>query len=101
MGNKSISLENRIRFILSNYDENFYKCDCGKTFTFNKYCRFCPVDRSNMKHRKHSLEVRRKMRLSAIKNLNNQSYRFRYKKFAPAYNPRACQLFRKLNKEND
>jgi len=62
-----VKLSNRILFIVNgNYDLNFIKCDCGKNYTFNKYCRYCSEPKRNMVGKHHTPETKNKIRIKSI-----------------------------------
>lgn len=93
---KKMTLPEKMRFITEyNYDVHKIKCNCGKTYTWNKYCRYCPIDRSNMANRKHSTETKKKQRLSTIeyiKTMNGQ--------LAPRYNVKSIPIIEQYGKQN-
>jgi len=68
------NFSHRIRFIIE-YDLTleFLKCTCGKKYTWTKYCRYCPDYKRNQLGKPHTEETKRKMRLSTLEYLKQQS----------------------------
>jgi hypothetical protein len=91
-----VKLPQRLVFIIDgNYDINFAKCECGNTYTFNKYCRYCPVNKSNPANRKQSAETKRKRRLSAIKYISKMKGQC-----APRYNIDSIPIIEQYGKDH-
>lgn len=87
---------NRIKFIVERLgDIENIKCKCGNRYTFNKYCRVCSEPKLTINcGRKHSKESIRKMRISAIGNIENRAGQV-----YPAYNLNSIPIIEAKAKE--
>lgn len=84
----------RLEFIVHfNYNLDLLKCNCGKSYTFNKRCRYCPLPR--LEFRPHKQESKQKIRLSTIKYLSNIKGQL-----APRYNKNSIPIIEQYGKEN-
>jgi hypothetical protein len=91
---KKMSLPNKIKFILEyDCDIEKLKCSCGKTYTFNRYCRHCPDYHSTCKA--HSKKTIKKIRLSTIKYIKSSTGQC-----APRYNKTSIPIIEAYGKEN-
>jgi len=94
---KSITLPQRLTFIVEfNYDLEKCKCYCGHTYTFNKYCRYCPIDRSHVKDMIRDSKYRLKCRLGAIAYLEKC-----HGQLAPRYNINSIPIIESYGKEHN
>ena len=81
------NFSHRIRFIVEhNVNLEALKCSCGKKYTWTKYCRYCPDYKRNQLGKPHTEETKRKMRLSTLEYLKQQSGQI-----SPRYNKRSIQ----------
>lgn len=68
------SFTKRITFIVDlDYDIEQLKCDCGKTYTWNKYCRKCSAPKKTWLGKKHTKSTKKKQRISTLKYLEKQN----------------------------
>jgi len=84
-----------------NADISKLQCECGKTYTWNSYCRYCPAH-SNSTHpsrthsigKRHTDATKMKCRVSALnflEKLNGQ--------LVPRYNPNSIPIIEKVASE--
>lgn len=92
--NRFSSLPSRIKIIiLYEYDISKLKCNCGKSYSFTGRCRYCPLPRLDF--RAHSIETRKKIRLSTIQYLQKC-----VGQLVPRYNVESISLIEQYGKEN-
>lgn len=88
------SFTGRIKFIIQfNCNLELLKCNCGKSYTFENRCRYCPLPRLDF--RAHSNETRKKIRLSTIKYLSSLKGQL-----APRYNKNSISIIEQYGNEN-
>lgn len=88
------SFTKRLEFIVHvNYNLDVLKCNCGKNYTFNKRCRYCPLPR--LEFRPHSQESKQKIRLATIKYLSNLKGQL-----APRYNKNSIEIIEQYGKQH-
>lgn len=86
----------RIRFIVEHNGKiEKLKCDCGITYTWNKYCRKCPAPKKTWLGKSHTKNTKKKQRISTLKYLENQSGQIQ-----PRYNIKSIPLIEEYGKEN-
>jgi hypothetical protein len=69
------------------------KCECGKVFNWEKYCRQCPEPRKSFLGKKHTEATKNKMRVSTIKYIESLNG-----KLAPRYNQNSITKIEKVAK---
>lgn len=86
----------RIKFIIyHNCDISKLTCQCGKKLTWNKYCRYCPEYHKNQLGKPHSVETKRKMRISTLKYLSETQGQV-----VPRYNKRSIKIIEEFGKKH-
>lgn len=86
----------RIKFIVEhNCDITKLRCNCGKKLTWTKYCRFCPEYHMTHLGKSHSVETKRKMRISALKYLKELNGQI-----VPRYNKNSIKLIEEFGKKH-
>jgi len=106
-----VNFTKRIKFIVEyKYDIKKLKCECGRTYTFGKYCRYCPNPKRTQLNKPHteeekqklrkpkSKEGRKNIRLGAIKRIKKNSIDGQC---TPNYNPDACKYFNLLMEQTN
>lgn len=84
----------RIKFIIDhNCDINKLKCECGKKYTWNTYCRYCPEPRKTFTNKKHTIETKLKMRLSALEKIEQCNGQL-----SPRYNKNSIKIIEEYGK---
>jgi len=84
----------RILFLVEkNADVQKLLCKCGKRYTWNTYCRYCPEYHVTCKS--HSTETKKKQRIAAINYISNCSG-----KCVPRYNRSAIKLIESYGRDN-
>lgn len=92
----SYNFKYRMIFIVEKNGElELLRCRCGKNYTWNKYCRYCPDYHKTFLGKSHSLETKKKQRLSALKNIEKLSG-----KVSPRYNKSSIKLIEDYGKSN-
>jgi len=82
------SLTRRLEFIvIYKLELERVKCECGETYTFNRYCRQCPEPRKTMLGKPKSSETKAKSRISAINYINSCAG-----KCVPRYNKNSISI---------
>jgi hypothetical protein len=83
---------------LTEYDADisYLQCDCGKSYTWNSYCRYCPTNpnRTNFMGKNHTDSSKLKCRIAALnflEKLNGQ--------LVPRYNPNSIPIIEKVASE--
>lgn len=91
------NFSHRIKFIVE-HDVNLQalKCSCGKKYTWTKYCRYCPDYKKNQLGKPHTEETKRKMRLSTLEYLKQQSGQI-----VPRYNRDSIKYIEEYGKANN
>ncbi len=91
----NFNFRNRLIFLVEiNTDIEKLKCECGKTYTWNYYCRKCPNYHNTWSGRNHTEDAKHKMRKSTLKyleTLNGQIY--------PRYNKKSIPIIENKAKE--
>lgn len=92
----SYNFKFRIKFLVE-YDRNIQKlkCECGKKYTWSKYCRKCPSYHMTWIGKKHSIETKRKQRLSTLTYLKKTKGQI-----IPRYNTTAIKIIEEYGKQN-
>lgn len=86
----------RMKFLVEhNANINELKCECGRTYTWNTLCRYCPADRANAKGRIHTDESKRKMRVAALRHIKQQKGQT-----SPHYNIKSIPIIEQYGKDN-
>jgi hypothetical protein len=86
----------RLLFITDrNCDIESLKCKCGKSYTWNTYCRQCPEYHNTWKGRTHSNETKKKQRARAISYIESLSG-----KVVPRYNKSSIRLIEEYGKKH-
>lgn len=94
--NTSYNFSHRMRFIVEhNLNLEKLRCSCGRKYTWNMYCRHCPDYKNNQLGKPHTEETKRKMRLSTLEYLKDQSGQI-----YPRYNRDSIAHIEKYAKEN-
>lgn len=94
---KNVKLVERMKFIM-HYDCDIekLKCECGKTYTFNKYCRYCPEPKKTFLGKNMTPDIKLKIRLSTI------DYIIKCKgKIAPRYNVNSIPIIEDYGKKHN
>jgi hypothetical protein len=90
------SFSKRVKYIVEhNCNISKLKCKCGKSYTWNTYCRKCPEYHNTQSGKKHSKESILKMRISTLKYIEQckgQIY--------PRYNKNSIKIIENFGKEN-
>ena len=78
----------RIHFILD-YDCDIakLKCQCGKKYTWTKYCRHCPEPKKTWLGRTHTKETKHKQRVSTLNYIHDT-----YGQVMPRYNKSSIKI---------
>jgi len=93
---RSLSLPEKMKFIVEyNYNTNKLKCVCNKTYTFNKYCRYCTDCKRSQLGKPHKIETIQKMRKSTIKYIKKMNG-----KCAPRYNINSIAIIEQYGKDH-
>lgn len=91
------NFSHRINFIVEhNVNLEALKCSCGRKYTWTKYCRYCPDYKKNQLGKPHTEETKRKMRLSTLKYLKQQSGQI-----VPRYNRDSIRYIEEYGKANN
>jgi len=92
----SYNLSHRIRFIVElDSDIKKLRCECGKTYNWTRYCRYCPEPKKVNLGKKHSDESKKRMRLATLKYLSTLKGQL-----APRYNRDSIQIIEQYGIEN-
>lgn len=90
------SFAKRIRFIVEcDCDISKLKCKCGKSYTWNTYCRLCPEYHNTWDGKKHTKETKRKMRISTLDYIHDNKGQI-----SPRYNKNSIEVIEKFGAEN-
>jgi hypothetical protein len=90
------SLTSRLKFIVElDCQIEKLKCQCGKTYNWTSYCRYCPEPKKNQLGKPHTEETKRKMRLSTISYLETLKGQL-----TPRYNKESIQIIEEFGKKN-
>lgn len=91
------NFSHRINFIVEhNINLEALKCSCGRKYTWTKYCRYCPDYKKNQLGKPHTEETKRKMRLSTLEYLKQQSGQI-----VPRYNRESIRYIEEYGKANN
>jgi hypothetical protein len=86
----------RILFLVEyNSDTEKLKCECGKKYSWTKYCRICPEPKRNNLNKTHKQSTKLKMRISALEYISSLKGRV-----VPRYNKESISIIEKYGKEN-
>lgn len=86
----------RLMFITDrNCDIESLKCKCGKSYTWNRYCRRCPEYHNTWSGRIHSRETKKKQRVGAINYIESLSGQV-----VPRYNKSSIKLIEEYGKKH-
>lgn len=86
----------RIKFIVEhNCDVSKLKCQCGKKLTWTKYCRHCPEYHKTQTGKPHSVETKRKMRISTLEYLSKTKCQM-----IPRYNKHSIKLIEEFGNKH-
>jgi hypothetical protein len=89
------SFAKRIKYIVEcDCDISKLKCKCGKSYTWNTYCRLCPEYHNTWSGRKHDKETIRKMRISTLEYIHDNKGQV-----CPRYNKNSIEIIEKFGKE--
>jgi hypothetical protein len=77
-----------------NADIDKLKCECGKTYTWNVYCRYCPIDRAGKTGTTMPDEVKLKCRTSTLKYLESLNGQL-----LPRYNKKSIPMLEQTAKQ--
>lgn len=92
----SYNFAKRILFLIEhNSDIEKLKCECGKKYSWTKYCRKCPEPKRNNLNKTHKQSTKLKMRLSALQYINSLKGRV-----VPRYNKKSISIIEKYGQEN-
>lgn len=87
---------NRLLFITDrNCNIESLRCRCGKSYTWNTYCRRCPEYHNTWKGRTHSCETKKKQRIGAINYIESLSGQL-----VPRYNKSSIKLIEEYGKKH-
>jgi hypothetical protein len=87
---------NRIKFIVDLYaDIEKLKCDCGESYTWNKYCRKCTEPKRTWLGKKHTKKTKTQQRISAINYIEKQNGQVQ-----PRYNINSISVINEYGKQN-
>lgn len=90
------SFSKRIRYIVEHdCDISKLRCKCGKSYTWNTYCRKCPEYHNTWTGKKHSKETLQKMRISTLDYIKDGKGQI-----CPRYNKNSIEIIEKFGKEN-
>jgi len=85
----------RLLFITDrNCDIESLKCKCGRSYTWNMYCRKCPEYHNTWSGRSHSPETKKKQRIGAINYIESL-----YGQSVPRYNKSSIKLIEEYGKK--
>jgi len=86
----------RLKFIAEiDGNINKLKCNCGKTYTWNVYCRSCPEYHKTWLGKNHTDDTKKLMRVSTIKYLDKTNGQL-----APRYNINSIPIIEEYGKIN-
>jgi hypothetical protein len=86
----------RLLFIVEkNCDIESIRCKCGKSYTWNTYCRRCPEYHNTWKGRTHSVDTKKKQRVGAINYIENLRGQV-----VPRYNKSSIRIIEEYGKKH-
>jgi len=87
----------RIKFIVErNCDISSLKCKCGRTYTWNENCRYCPEIKKTWLGKAHTKKTKKQQRLSAITYIEKQ-----HGQIQPRYNINSIPIIERFGNENN
>jgi hypothetical protein len=90
------NFSNRIKFIvIHDCDITKLKCSCGKSYTWNIYCRFCPDYKRHQLGKPHTDETKLKIRLASISYIEKMKGQL-----CPRYNVKSIPLIEEYGRNN-
>lgn len=94
--NSSYNLSKRLKFIVDlDRDLSKLKCECGRVYTWTRYCRYCPNPKKTKQGLKHTEETKKKMRLSTLEYLASCKGQV-----VPRYNKNSIPLIEQYGLDN-
>lgn len=86
----------RIKFLVEyNGEIKNLKCECGITYTWNRYCRKCPSPKKTWLGKSHTKNTKKKQRISTLRYLEKQQGQIQ-----PRYNIDSIPIIENFGKEN-
>lgn len=86
----------RVKFLVEyNCDITKLRCKCGKKLSWSKYCRFCPEYHMTRLGKPHSVETKKKMRISTLRYLTELNGQI-----VPRYNKNSIELIEDFGKKH-
>jgi hypothetical protein len=92
----SYNFKYRVKFLIEyNSDINKLKCECGKKYVWTSFCRKCPSYHNTWEGKTHSIETKRKQRISTLKHLESKIGN----QIVPRYNKNAISIIENYGKK--